>query len=121
MLDPDLTFGNGFMNRVVPESSVPAIRLQVTRVESRNAVEAIIENTPGDASANSYLRDEISQPVDLHLAIRRGNHLCLHCRLGYYTLLLRLPNDEGSEGLDEDSQGGLARVCFSPQVCIGVP
>jgi hypothetical protein len=34
---------------------VPAIRLEVARVESRNAVWAVIENTPGDASANSDL------------------------------------------------------------------
>jgi len=60
------------------------------------------------------------EPVDLHFAVRCGNHLCLHRRLGYYALLLRLPNDEGSEGVDDDSRGGLARVCFSPQVCIGV-
>jgi len=55
VLDLDLAFGNGFMNRAVPESSVPGIRLDVARVESRNAVQAVIENTPGDASANSYL------------------------------------------------------------------
>jgi hypothetical protein len=29
VLDLDLVFGNGFMNRVVPESYVAAVRLQV--------------------------------------------------------------------------------------------
>jgi hypothetical protein len=60
------------------------------------------------------------EPVDLQLAVGCGNNLCLQCRLGSYALLLRLPNDEGSEGVNDDSRGGLARVCFSLPVCIGV-
>jgi hypothetical protein len=77
-------------------------------------------NTPGDVSADSNLGDEVSQPVELHFAVRCGNQLCLHCRLGYDALLLRLPNDEGSERVENDSRGGIARVCFFPQICIGV-
>jgi len=84
-------------------------------------VYAVIENTPGDILVvNSGLSGEITERVNLHFAVRNGNHLCLHQRLGCYALLLRIPNDEGSKDIDDDSRGGLACVCFSPKVCIGV-
>jgi hypothetical protein len=75
---------------------------------------------PGDLSANSEHGDVVSQPVDLHLAIHCGNHVCLHCRFCFYALLVLLPNDEGSEDVDDDPRGGHAHVCMTPQVCIGV-
>ena len=100
---------------------MPAVRLEVARVESRNTVYVVIENTPGDIFAcNADLRVEIREPVNLHIAVRCGNHLGLHSGSGYYTLHFRLPNDEGSEGVDDEFQGGFLRVCFSPQVFIGV-
>jgi hypothetical protein len=58
--------------------------------------------------------------VNLHFAVRCGNHLWLHCGLGYNALLLRLPNDKGSKCVGDDFHGELARVCFSPGVSIGV-
>jgi hypothetical protein len=78
-------------------------------------------NKPADIFARNYdLRGEIIESVDLQFAIRCGNRLSLYCRVSYYALLLRLPNDDSFEGVDDDCRGGLARVYFTPQVCIGI-